>query len=96
MPALQVRDFPEQLYEELRVCAKREHRSIAQQTIVAVQDYVRQEDERLSKKMREVELFEMQKRRQKILEKLDALPTFTVPEGFPTPEEIVREMRDSR
>ncbi len=38
MPALQVRDFPEKLYEELKVYADRHHRSIAQQTIVAVEE----------------------------------------------------------
>lgn len=37
MPALQVRDFPEELYEELREYAVRNHRSIAQQTIEAVE-----------------------------------------------------------
>lgn len=37
MPALQVRDFPEGLYERLRYCAEANHRSIAQQTVVAVE-----------------------------------------------------------
>lgn len=41
MPALQVRDFPEDLYEEFAACAKREHRSIAQQTIVAAETYLK-------------------------------------------------------
>lgn len=36
MPALQVRDFPEELYEELREYAAAHHRSMAQQTIAAV------------------------------------------------------------
>lgn len=40
MPALQVRDFPEDLYEKLKACAEREHRSIAQQTVVAVEQMV--------------------------------------------------------
>lgn len=40
MPALQVRDFPEELYEQLKDCAKREHRSIAQQTVACVDWYV--------------------------------------------------------
>ena len=40
MPALQVRDFPEDLYEKLKVLAAREHRSVAQQTIVAVEAMV--------------------------------------------------------
>lgn len=33
MTALQVRDFPSDLYEELRMSAEQDHRSIAQQTI---------------------------------------------------------------
>ena len=37
MPALQVRDFPDDLYEELKTCAKASHRSIAQQTIACVE-----------------------------------------------------------
>lgn len=41
MPALQVRDFPDKLYVELRQRAEQEHRSIAQQTIVAVESYLR-------------------------------------------------------
>lgn len=38
MPALQVRDFPTPLYEELKACATANHRSIAQQTIIAVEE----------------------------------------------------------
>ena len=37
MPALQVRDFPDDLYEQLKAYAASQHRSIAQQTIVAVE-----------------------------------------------------------
>ena len=38
MPALQVRDFPDQLYAELKQLAEREHRSVAQQMIVAAEE----------------------------------------------------------
>ena len=38
MPALQVRDFPDELYVELKACAEREHRSVAQQMIVAAEE----------------------------------------------------------
>lgn len=38
MPALQVRDFPATLYDELRRYAAANHRSIAQQTIIAVEE----------------------------------------------------------
>ncbi len=41
MPALQVRDFPDDLYDELREYATRNHRSIAQQTIACVEDELR-------------------------------------------------------
>ena len=37
MPAVQVRDFPENTYEELKASAAQNHRSIAQQVIVAVE-----------------------------------------------------------
>ncbi|MEC4175380.1 argininosuccinate lyase [Adlercreutzia sp. R7] len=38
MPALQVRDFPATLYDQLKEYAARNHRSIAQQTIIAVEE----------------------------------------------------------
>ena len=38
MPALQVRDFPATLYDELKRYAAANHRSVAQQTIIAVEE----------------------------------------------------------
>lgn len=38
MPALQVRDFPPALYDELKEYAAQNHRSIAQQTVIAVEE----------------------------------------------------------
>lgn len=38
MPALQVRDFPPALYEELKAYAAANHRSMAQQTVIAVEE----------------------------------------------------------
>lgn len=46
MPALQVRDFPDDLYEELRVFSALHHRSMAQQTIAAVEAVIREESPR--------------------------------------------------
>jgi len=34
MPLLQVRDFPSDVYDQIKLRAKQEHRTIAQQTIV--------------------------------------------------------------
>jgi hypothetical protein len=36
MPLLQVRDFPEDIYEEITFEAHRQHRTIAQQTIILI------------------------------------------------------------
>lgn len=41
MPALQVREFPAGLYEELREFAAANHRSMAQQTVYAVDAMIR-------------------------------------------------------
>jgi len=40
MGYLQVRDFPEDLHEELKLLAKKEHRSVSQQTIIAIKEHV--------------------------------------------------------
>lgn len=42
MPALQVREFPEDLYKKLKATAAHEHRSIAQQTIICVERFLRE------------------------------------------------------
>ncbi|MBQ9043773.1 MAG: argininosuccinate lyase [Eggerthellaceae bacterium] len=44
MPALQVRDFPDDLYERLKAAAAKNHRSIAQQTVAFVEAQLNQED----------------------------------------------------
>lgn len=41
MPALQVKDFPSDLYEELRECAATQDRNISQQTVHVLREYLR-------------------------------------------------------
>lgn len=41
MPAFQIRDLPECLYDELRLRAQMEHRSMAQQATVAIEQHLR-------------------------------------------------------
>ncbi|MDO4401266.1 MAG: argininosuccinate lyase [Coriobacteriia bacterium] len=43
MPALQVRELPQTLYDDLQRRAAREHRSMAQQTIVALEEHLRRD-----------------------------------------------------
>lgn len=40
MPALQVRDFPEELYNQLRSCAAEQDRSISQQTTYVLRRFL--------------------------------------------------------
>ena len=102
MPALQVRDFPEELYEKLRQDAQREHRSISQQAIVAVSEYLTWQEESRSPAsalFRDVDDAERSKRldrRRKVFEQIDALPIIELAKDFPSPEQMIRELRDSR
>ena len=40
MPALQVKDCPADVYEKLRKCAEEENRSISQQTLTIIEDFL--------------------------------------------------------
>ncbi|MDO4532522.1 MAG: hypothetical protein Q4C36_02245 [Coriobacteriia bacterium] len=40
MPALQVKDCPIEVYERLRECAAQENRSISQQTVTILEEYL--------------------------------------------------------
>lgn len=114
MPALQVKDFPEDLYEELRACASRNDRSMSQQTLRILREYLRAyreygEDVGLiyagyarsaesggcrlptdDDRMRRIA------RKRIVFERIDALPVFDVPSGFPSADEVVRQMREER
>ena len=114
MPALQVKDFPSDLYEELRVCAQNEDRSMAQQTVHILRSYlkvygtrggnvewvalpaqdatsvvVRPSEEPDTPQARAA-------RHRRVIEEIEALPKFEVPDDFPSPAEIVRQMREER
>jgi hypothetical protein len=43
MPLLQVRDFPADIYEEIKFKARSQHRTIAQETIVLIKDGLEKE-----------------------------------------------------
>ena len=99
MPALQIRDLPQGLYDELKLRAEREHRSLAQQATVAIEQHLRlvPSVEQSTRPLTEEE--ECQARvakRKAIFARIDAMPKVETPEDFPTPEKIIRELRDSR
>ena len=85
MPLLQVRDFPQDLYELLALRAEEENRSITQQTIYMLKMILlkKEENEELMQKMERKALFD----------KISAL-NLHLPEGAPSAAELIREDRD--
>lgn len=79
MPSLQVRDLPNDIYTQLNYLAEKEHRSLAQETIVLLKEGI---FTKLGNK----------DRRRELLENADHL-NIDGP-SFPDPVELVREDRD--
>jgi hypothetical protein len=55
MPLLQVRDFPGDIYEEIKIEARRQHRTIAQQTIVLIKNGLGKENTEKEKRLQALE-----------------------------------------
>jgi len=55
MPLLQVRDCPEDIYQEIRLAAQRENRTIAQQTVVLLQRGLGQTESNMERSRRVLE-----------------------------------------
>jgi hypothetical protein len=80
MPLLQVRDIPQELYDELSRVAEAEHRSIAQETIVLLKKALDFRQER-------------QARRKLVLREIGELGLGDA-SRFPDPAILIREDRD--
>ena len=80
MALLQVRNFPDDVYNSLALLAKSEHRSIAQQTIVLVTTAVYSDNQK-------------KKQRQELLKELLGAPP-VLSGDHPSPAELIREDRD--
>lgn len=79
MPTLQVRDLPEEIYVQLSYLAEKEHRSLAQETIVLLKEGI---DSRIGNK----------ERRKKTLEKMASLGING--SELPDPVDLIREDRE--
>ena len=81
MPSLQVRDLPKQIYQKLQEEAQKEHRSFAQQAIVAL--------------ARGLNMFENpKKRRGELLKEILNSPAILDGTDLPDPVDLVREDRE--
>lgn len=89
MPLVQVRDFPEELYEQLQDSARAEHRSVPQQVIALVERSIEEgrASERSSRQRARADLFR---------EIASDPPRCKAPEGFPDDAELVRRGREGR
>lgn len=99
MPALQIRDLPQGTYDALRLRAEREHRSLAQQATVAIEEHLRLIPGGTARERALTEEEERQARiakRKALFAEIDAAPRIEIPDDFPSPAQIVRELRDSR
>lgn len=110
MPALQVRDFPDELYEQLKAYAASQHRSVAQQTIVAVEQMLAHPEasrywngERLYRAVRPIPDYDTEEeraarieKRKKLFARIEKLPKFELPEGFPSTAELIRQGHEER
>lgn len=98
MPALQVRDFPEDTYQRLKAYAASQHRSIAQQTIVAVNrmldeaDAAEHPDLKIVKAERKAETAEERIARRRAL--FESFRQTKPNKNLPDPVAILRECRD--
>ena len=81
MPTLQVRDVSEEIYQRVSYLAEKDHRSIAQETLVLIEEGLRQ---RLSG----------QEKRKRLLREFRGLGVDA--RHLPDPATLIREDRDSR
>ena len=108
MPALQIKDCPEDVYERLRACAKAENRSIAQQALTIVEDYLDARDrgfvafetvrpvaERRRPSYAEVDDgVDYIAKRQAIFDRISKLPPIPITETAPRSDIILAQIRE--
>ena len=108
MPAVQVREMPQDLYEKVAEEARLERRSLAQQMTVIVEEHFA--GRVLRERNRHIETPELESlgiriegnreerraRRRLVLERIRSRVCFELPDGFPNAAELVREDRDTR
>ncbi len=104
MPALQVKDCPVSVYEQLRACADEENRSIAQQTLTIIQDFLaaRERDTALGETSQravrppysaETDEVDYVAKRKRAFERISALPPIPVSATTPAAADVLAQIR---
>jgi len=84
MPLLQVRDFPKEIYEMLKIKAEQERRTIAQQTVVLLKNGLEEKESE--------EIRTNKERRRKILERINNREVPQAARDF----DVVKAVREDR
>ena len=104
MPALQIKDCPVVVYERLRTCAREENRSISQQALTAIEDFLDLRDGLRTaadlhmrsfgpSSVRQLDETDYLARRLKALDRINELPSIPVTAKTPSTAEILAGIR---
>ncbi|WP_251211771.1 hypothetical protein [Adlercreutzia murintestinalis] len=105
MPALQVKDCPSAVYEQLRTCASEENRSISQQALTIIEDFLSAREiacdvrphqpapRQHSRYAASHDDINYAEKRQATFRRLDTLPPFPLSEDAPSAVELLARIR---
>ncbi len=105
MPALQVKDCPSTVYEQLRTCASEENRSISQQALTIIEDYLNVRKDACGNSASEpiphqrsryaatYDTTDYTEKRQAAFRCLDALPPLPLSKNAPSAVELLAQIR---
>lgn len=105
MPALQVKDFPSDVYDDLRECAAQEDRSIAQQTVHILKRYLAlykaaahtsgSPEAAVFNTIEDATAARI-KQREEVLRQIAELPPLELPPEYESTADLIRECREER
>ena len=104
MPALQIKDCPAGVYERLRACAHEENRSISQQALTAIEDFLDLREglktpteirirTLVPSSVRQVDEADCLARRRETLARIKKLKPIPITEAMPSTVELLAEIR---
>lgn len=104
MPALQIKDCPQDTYEQLKLVAAAENRSISQQMLTILQEYLKEypADRGRKESWRDIWVPEERSgvdyaaKHKRAIEKLNELPRYGLPDGYTNAADLVHDAREER
>lgn len=95
MPALQVKDCPIYVYEKLRQCAIRENRSISQQALTIIEEYLDIRERAYPSRYADGDAAKTERiaRRREAFARIEAHRPIPVSKEVPRSDEIMAEIR---